>query len=282
MAKKDTTPTELGDSGITLQDTDAKWSDSLYVKLAAIHKSVNFLKKENKGFNFQYVSSTQALLAVRSVMDDVGVLLIPSVTKAEVRDHETKKGNHEYFTEMWFDMTWVNIDNPEEQCACTWYGQGLDDGEKGPGKAMTYAEKFFILKFFNIATDKEDPDNADNQKKAQESSRNRLPANSKPVPPVKQAPPAGPPEHIKLVLDSPTHKQMMNDHMASAGMGKKDMTKLLAGIWDDANHEKDNYLDRVVYELKPKGETVTVPAPDALDPHDNHVMTEDPDGQLPF
>jgi hypothetical protein len=42
---------------------------------------------------------------------------------------------------------------------CTWYGQGVDiAGEKGVGKAMTYAEKYFMLKFFNIPTDKDDPD----------------------------------------------------------------------------------------------------------------------------
>ena len=34
----------------------------------------------------------------------------------------------------------------------------MDDGEKGVGKALTYAEKYFMLKFFNIPTDKDDPD----------------------------------------------------------------------------------------------------------------------------
>jgi hypothetical protein len=56
-------------------------------------------------------------------------------------------------------MTWVNAENPEETIECPWYGQGVDiAGEKGVGKALTYAEKYFILKQFNIATDKDDPD----------------------------------------------------------------------------------------------------------------------------
>ncbi|MNP04955.1 ERF superfamily protein [compost metagenome] len=42
---------------------------------------------------------------------------------------------------------------------CPWYSQGVDiAGEKGVGKALTYGEKYFILKFFNIPTDKDDPD----------------------------------------------------------------------------------------------------------------------------
>jgi hypothetical protein len=39
------------------------------------------------------------------------------------------------------------------------YAQGVDiAGEKGVGKALTYGEKYFLLKTFNIATDKDDPD----------------------------------------------------------------------------------------------------------------------------
>jgi len=56
-------------------------------------------------------------------------------------------------------MTWVNIDLPEEVVKVNWYAQGVDlAGEKGVGKALTYGEKYFMLKFFNIPTDKDDPD----------------------------------------------------------------------------------------------------------------------------
>lgn len=45
-------------------------------------------------------------------------------------------------------MTWINIHNPSEIVACSWYSQGVDiEGEKGVGKALTYAEKYFLLKF---------------------------------------------------------------------------------------------------------------------------------------
>jgi hypothetical protein len=36
--------------------------------------------------------------------------------------------------------------------------EGTDFGERGVGKCYTYNEKYFLLKFFNIATDKDDPD----------------------------------------------------------------------------------------------------------------------------
>lgn len=44
------------------------------------------------------------------------------------------------------------------------YAQGIDtEGEKGVGKALTYAEKYFLLKQFNIATDTDDPDSFQNK-----------------------------------------------------------------------------------------------------------------------
>lgn len=131
---------------------------NLHEKLVAVRKTVEFLKKEKEGFQFSYVSSSQALGALRHGMDEHGVALIPNVIWTNLKDHTTKKGEHQYFTEIWMEFTWVNAEKPAEQIVCRWYSQGIDDGEKGPGKAYTYAEKYFLLKFFNIATDKDDPD----------------------------------------------------------------------------------------------------------------------------
>jgi hypothetical protein len=138
---------------------------NLIEKLIEVRKAVPYLQKENSGYQFKYVSSSQTLGALRGAMDKEGVLLVPSVTTAEVADHTTSKGGHEYFTKLGMSFTWIDAKNPEDQITCQWYGQGLDSGEKGVGKAMTYAEKFFLLKFFNIATDKDDPDSFQGEKK---------------------------------------------------------------------------------------------------------------------
>ncbi|MBW2054037.1 MAG: ERF family protein [Deltaproteobacteria bacterium] len=133
---------------------------NIYQKLAEVRKSVKYLpqENENKKLNFNYVSSSQTLGAIKNKVDEVGLLLLPVVDSFEVRDHTTKNGGHEYFTILKMSFTWVNVDKPEERIGFPWTGQGLDTGEKGVGKALTYAEKYFILKFFQIPTDKDDPD----------------------------------------------------------------------------------------------------------------------------
>ncbi len=131
---------------------------TLHEKLLEIRKSVTYLKKENTGYQYQYVSSSQALSSVRVKMDELGVLLIPSVSGKTVTEYQSKKDGNLFLTGLDMLYTWMDATNPQDKLECCWYAQGSDSGERGVGKAYTYSEKYFILKFFNIATDKDDPD----------------------------------------------------------------------------------------------------------------------------
>lgn len=136
---------------------------NIYQKLIEVRKIVPYLQKESKGHQYNYVGSSQVLASVRQKMDELNLLLIPRVVGHQVATTEktNSKGSttSEYFTELDMEYTWVNAEDPNETITVPWYGQGIDTaGEKGVGKAMTYAEKYFLLKQFNIATDQDDPD----------------------------------------------------------------------------------------------------------------------------
>lgn len=51
----------------------------------------------------------------------------------------------------------VNMDNPAEFIETTTYGDGVDSQDKAPGKAMTYADKYALMKAYKITTG-DDPD----------------------------------------------------------------------------------------------------------------------------
>ncbi len=140
---------------------------TLHQKLLEIRKSVDYLKKESLGKQYKYVSSSQVLGNVRKKMDEYGVLLMPSVNNVNLHEKQESiedRTRSTYFTELFMTMTWIDVDNSSDRIDLSWYGQGMDiAGEKGVGKALTYAEKYFILKFFNIATDKDDPDSFQNK-----------------------------------------------------------------------------------------------------------------------
>lgn len=140
---------------------------NIYQKLLEVRKAIPYLQKESKGHQYQYVGSSQVLAAVRQKLDELGLYLETRISSHNVREEtvesEDKYGNKKktttYFTELDIEYTWVNVDNPDEKITIPFYGQGVDKaGEKGVGKALTYAEKYFMLKQFNIATDQDDPD----------------------------------------------------------------------------------------------------------------------------
>jgi len=134
---------------------------NIYQKLVIVRSAVSILKKDSRNdfHRFNYASSSAVLAAVRDAMNEQGLLLVPHVQKYWTTEHgKTAKGAMQYMTH--FDMLyqWINAENPEETIICNWYAQGIDTNELGPGKAYTYGEKYFLLKFFNIPTDDHDPD----------------------------------------------------------------------------------------------------------------------------
>ncbi|MDI6617868.1 MAG: ERF family protein [Clostridiales bacterium] len=155
---------------------------NIYQKLIEVRKAVPYLQKTESGNQYKYVGSSGVLTAVRGELDKQGLLLIPRVKSVKVTGDTVEKTDNygtkhttTWFTELTMEYTWINADNPEEKIVCEWYGQGVDiAGEKGVGKALTYAEKYFLLKFFNIATDTDDPD------KYQELGNNELHINHEP------------------------------------------------------------------------------------------------------
>lgn len=128
---------------------------NLLQKLLEIRKAMPFLKKEavNQGQGFNYVSSSQVLGIFREKADELGVLIVPRVTNGTCGE----KGK-QLLVELYIDYEVVNVEDPKDKINIPFYAQGLDMGEKGVGKALTYGEKYLILKLFNVPTDKDDPD----------------------------------------------------------------------------------------------------------------------------
>jgi len=172
---------------------------TLYQKLLAVQKAVNYLQAVNEGHQYKYVGSSDVLAPIRTAMDEQGLLLF-----AEVLEHATEEGKQR-FTELVVKFTWVNADKPDEREEFLWYGQGLDTGEKGVGKALTYAEKYFMLKFFHIATDKDDPDRFQQERGGGKGQQQ---------PP----PPAGPPDGLFDADGVPQNYKAVSYRLAELGV----------------------------------------------------------------
>lgn len=133
---------------------------SLFEKLLAVRKSVTVVKKDatNQHQRFDYVSSAGVLMAIRTAMDHEGVLLVPSIVNREIDSVATKDGAHRFVIHLDMKYTWYNCEDPKDKLDVPAYTFGVDTDSKAVGKALTYSEKYFLMRFFNIPSDNMDPD----------------------------------------------------------------------------------------------------------------------------
>ena len=152
---------------------------SIYKKLHEIQKSVRGFGKDKKGHNYTYVSGEKVLGHVRSKMDELGLLLKQEVLSIENerQDYKTKYSDKsEILSKVMMRFTWIDIETGETDVN-EFGANGQNDFDKGVGSALTYAERYFLLKFFHIPTDEDDIDNP-NRKKPEEKQKPK----SKPKP----------------------------------------------------------------------------------------------------
>ena len=135
---------------------------NLYQKLHKIQCQVIGLGKDTQGNNFKYVSGTKVLDAIKPLMNQYGILLKMEVISIENQrnDYATKSNPNksEILSKVMMKFTWIDVETGEKD-ENLFGANGQNDWDKGVGSAMTYAERYFLLKFFHIATDEDDIDN---------------------------------------------------------------------------------------------------------------------------
>ncbi len=127
---------------------------NLNEKLLELRKDLDYFQKSAQGYNYKYVAGVDILVKIRPKMDELGLLLVPSVEGFTTNLDQPKKQT----VEMEMNMTWINVEDGEKlRVSFAAFGQ-QDDLSKAFGSALTYAERYFLMKFFQIPTDDDDPD----------------------------------------------------------------------------------------------------------------------------
>lgn len=141
---------------------------NLYQKLHKIQVEVLGLGKDKKGNNYEYVTGNKVLSHIKPLMNELNLLLKQEILSIdnERQDYKTgvgtsyEKDKSEILSKVMMRFTWIDTETGEKD-ENLFGANGQNDWEKGLGSALTYAERYFLLKFFHIATDEDDIDNPD-------------------------------------------------------------------------------------------------------------------------
>lgn len=139
---------------------------NIFEKMSAITNELGVVAKNlnvdmGKGKSYKAVQEKDILDAVKPLEEKYGVYSYPldsRITDSDVLVKENDYGKtNTLFMRLERTYRFVNIHNPEDYVDIKSYGDGLDTGDKAPGKAMTYADKYALMKAYKIATG-DDPD----------------------------------------------------------------------------------------------------------------------------
>lgn len=122
---------------------------NIHQRLAEVMQAVTYVRKEAKaGMNYTIVSHDAVTAKVRPALLAAGIVYYP------VRCEYAHSGNR---AECAMTVRFVNIDTPTDYFDVPTFGYGVDTQDKGPGKAMSYAVKYALLKALGLETG-DDPD----------------------------------------------------------------------------------------------------------------------------
>lgn len=139
---------------------------NIYEKMSAITAEIsNVAKNLNVGrgaSQYKAVGEADVLAAVKPIESKYKVYSYPyarQIAESGVLVSTNREGQEVRQNFIRIDTTYrfINIEKPEEYIDVTTYGDGVDSQDKAPGKAMTYGDKYALLKAYKIITG-DDPD----------------------------------------------------------------------------------------------------------------------------
>jgi hypothetical protein len=130
---------------------------NIYQRLNEVRKAVSYVQKTKEismGGKYMVVTHDEVTAAVRNHLVEQGVIVCPKVVSSHVELTGTTTGSGVPIIryEARYDICFVNCDEPEDSLVMPVDAHALDQGDKAPGKAISYATKYALLKVFSIET----------------------------------------------------------------------------------------------------------------------------------
>lgn len=127
---------------------------NVYQRINEVRKAIGYVQKDKSvstgGGSYKAVTHDAVTGMIRDALIAHGVVIVPSVTSCVFHPKEPDAKQRLY--EAMYDIEFVNVDEPTDKVVSKQSAHALDNGDKAPGKAQSYATKYAILKLFNIET----------------------------------------------------------------------------------------------------------------------------------
>ncbi len=139
---------------------------NIFEKMSAVTNEITAVAKNlNVGWgksSYKAVGEADILAAVKPIEEKYKIYSYPvsrDVLESAILTTEKQNGEvtKQQFLRIKTVYRFVDAESPADYIEITSYGDGVDSQDKAPGKAMTYADKYALMKAYKIITG-DDPD----------------------------------------------------------------------------------------------------------------------------
>lgn len=127
---------------------------NLFQRIIKVRQQVGYAQKDKSvstgGGSYKAVTHDQVTAIVREHMNAFGIVCVPTLVKSVMNPKEDGAKQQRYDATYSFDF--VNADDPTDRLTIVIESHAMDNADKAPGKALSYAKKYALLKLFEIET----------------------------------------------------------------------------------------------------------------------------------
>lgn len=132
---------------------------NIYQRINAVRQAVTYVQKDKAvsagaGGSYKAVTHDAVIGQVRAHLIAAGIVIVPTLIEATFHAKEPDAKQRLY--QARYQIAFVNCDAPDDRLQVEIEAHALDNGDKAPGKALSYATKYAILKVFAIETGEDD------------------------------------------------------------------------------------------------------------------------------
>ena len=129
-------------------------TQNIYQRINAVRKAIGYIQKDKAvstgGGSYKAATHDAVTGMVRQHLVEQGVVIVPSLESCVFNAKEEEAKQRLY--EASYIVEFVNIDDPADRLSVRVSAHALDNGDKAPGKALSYATKYAMLKVFSLET----------------------------------------------------------------------------------------------------------------------------------
>jgi len=130
---------------------------NIFQRINAVREDVKYIQKDAKVQGYSAVTHDMVTASLRASLVKHGIVIVPRQTSGRVIEpRDPANGVKMLKYQGDYEIDFVNMDKPDEKVTMPIQAHADDNGDKAPGKCLSYATKSAMLKLFSLETGEND------------------------------------------------------------------------------------------------------------------------------